>query len=216
MRIHMNNHINSISKLINSKENQAEIKFILKDFIIQNISNLDCKVHPLGFYVFNLGKTEDGVIIRLHIWDRTLQKQNSELEIHNHIFNMTSLILVGSLINENYEIKEVDRGRGFLYEVNYVENNSVLKKVKNNIFLKLTDSKKILTNEFYSLNESIFHNTFTEENYVATILRTEISKNKSPLIYSKIDFNELNLEFERETIDNKKKENLLNHLINII
>lgn len=212
----MDNHINSISKLINSRGNQSEIKYILKDFIIKNISSLDCKVHPLGFYVFNLGKIEDNVIIRLHIWDRTLQKQNSELEIHNHIFNMTSLILVGSLINENYEIKEVDGGKGFLYEVTYVEDNSILRKVKNNIFLKLKESKKILTNEFYSLNESIFHNTFTEENYVATILRTEINKNKNPLLYSKSDFNELKLEFKRQIIDNKEKENLLNHLINII
>jgi hypothetical protein len=211
----MNDHINSISKLIDNNENPEEIKFLLKNFISQNISNLECKIHPLGFYFFRLSKTDDEAIIRLHIWDQTLQKQDSELEIHNHIFNMTSLILVGSLINQNYEINESNNDGGFLYEVNYVDHNSVLKKVKNNISIRLIESKKIKTNEFYSLKESIFHNTFTDK-YVATILKTDINTNKNPLLYSKIDFEDLQLEFKRDVVNNNKKERILNHFISRI
>lgn len=212
----MTNYINSISKLINSKDNPEKIKILLKEFIVKNISNLECKVHPLGFYVFILGKTNDESIIRLHIWDGTLQKQNSELEIHNHIFNMTSLILFGSLINQSYDVNESSNAEGFLYEVDYINNNSILKKVKNNIALIVLGSEKIKTDEFYTIKKSLFHNTYIEEKYVATILKTEIDINKKPLLYSKIDFDDSKIEFKRETVGNNKKINILEHLVSKI
>jgi hypothetical protein len=78
-----------------------------------------CLMHPHGFYVVLLGRTEMGEW-RFHFWPRGPRAiAGMPAFIHTHDRHVESRILQGQLTNTLYEVAEVPTGGQPLYEVGY-------------------------------------------------------------------------------------------------
>lgn len=73
--------------------------------VVSNLDLIPATAHPLGFIHFDLApvaKQPPGTMIRLHIWDRRLTSLDEAGNIHDHTWELTSLVMLGSLRNKNF------------------------------------------------------------------------------------------------------------------
>jgi hypothetical protein len=143
------------------------------------------KYHPLGFYSFNLCKLSENENIRLHIWKNKSALQNSELLIHNHIFNFKSLVLLGKIKNYNYKIYKDLEKNGYLYEVNYSTNGSILKPLDKGYNLINESIQEIEQGNYYQLHYDKFHKSENDiDDICATLLYTNDVSQDKPMVFS--------------------------------
>jgi hypothetical protein len=170
------------------------------------------KIHPLGFYSFLLGNVDERSILRLHIWYNG-EMQDERLLIHNHVFNFTSQVLVGSLTNQVFAIRPETASIGTLYNVEYTEEGSELKKMKSGFKLIPVESKKVLTGQSYQVLFSDFHQTTDfEKPLTATIVAAKVVSTEKAIVFARQDMGEV-LKFKRIEIDEEKCQNVIRLLI---
>lgn len=62
------------------------------------------RVHGNGFIQVDLN---DGGTKRLHVWHRDIPRQVTATPIHDHVFNMRSTVLLGTLIHDELRVREL-------------------------------------------------------------------------------------------------------------
>lgn len=126
------------------------------------------RVHPNGFLQLDLTAEGDN---RLHIWlaDDRLPKQSVRTAIHDHIFDMESSVVKGTLTNvlyvtdvgEDYEVWQVQTRAG---------NETKLGPTGSLVSAKAFPQSPINAGETYVFPAAYFHDTETEGDTV-TIMR---------------------------------------------
>ena len=107
------------------KEEKKELwDLIYESLIILNGGKLLASIGSQGFLSIPLYRMEtkegDVEILRLHIWDKTLDKfidnkAVSDFSIHSHKFYARSWILCGEVLNTNYELDDKQEGSDLSY-----------------------------------------------------------------------------------------------------
>ncbi len=112
--------------------------------------------HPLGFRVARL--VADGpAALRLHIWPKSARPAQPGFEIHDHTFDLTSFILFGELRQTIYEISTSAPTTHAMYQVDYDETGSVLRKSEAAVSARARESHMLHAGETYSLSAAEFH-----------------------------------------------------------
>lgn len=140
------------------------------------------RAHPLGFIscvVFTEGEKK----ARLHIWPISENlSQGEDVTVHDHIFNFTSWVLAGEIINR---CLYVDRAGVpcCVYEASYAGEKSVL--VKKNEALNIMEGEvhRYSAGMRYSMCAGQLHETRPVGSSIAvTILITHDVSGKPPLV----------------------------------
>ena len=198
--------------IIDSSEVQTVFGF-LREYLIQKKESIEIKLHPLGFYAIKIGSNHKNVNLRLHIWNGDLSPQNKNLMIHNHVFDMKSLIIMGQLTNVIYEINGDKNGLPcYTYETSYTNTQSLLTKVNSKSYLSTKRSHDVMSGEYYSLERGLYHESiWRDDNYTATLLRTEAHEHLDPIVISKEDLGD-QIAFDRTPVGSNVGINLIDEL----
>ncbi len=115
--------------------------------------------HPLGFVHGTVGRVGD-TAVRLHIWHPSLRRiQDPAWLVHDHVWDLESLLLAGELTNEDYLSEQAPDGDRLLYTVAYNEQTSVLASSGLRVFSELDAATPIPVHETYRVSRGAFHST---------------------------------------------------------
>lgn len=165
----------------------------------QRKSGESVKLHPNGFLQLSLspgiGWREEG--LRFHVWADGLPQK--PYQIHNHIFDIRSQVLIGNLKNTFYDIKEDQSGDFVLIEADIRNITS------SNRFAKCIEKNSHVTRqgEEYSLDKDEFHTSTPESPLVATVMRKfNVNNSVKPIVIFPKNFTEEDLHVSRD-VDQK-------------
>jgi hypothetical protein len=133
------------------------------------------KRHPLGFLHSTLADRAD-VALRLHIWKPGMRLvQEPAWSIHTHIFDLQSLVLIGSLKNIIYSWTADNVSPQFrMYETSYRNGASVITATRKLGKLQLESTSDVSTGLQYFVARGQFHQTDVPEgHFTATIALTK-------------------------------------------
>lgn len=167
----------------------------VKAFVMQVGKNP--RVHPNGFIQLDIENVEDGwheshkeghsgANLRLHIWNPpgiVLPRQDSVHEIHDHVFEMKSTILRGTLRQQLYEFKigslEHDFTTHQLYRAVYSKNSdSRLEPLGVYGVIEQWMTQVVREGDCYTQPASTFHDTETPGSLVVTVMEKTAIKAK--------------------------------------
>lgn len=167
------------------KELPNEIRKEFKTFLEQNSRQLTFNWHPLGFVHSKLCHIPNIGDLRLHVWLEDNRKtQFPPMPIHDHIFQVNSFVLAGSVTNHVYEIGSDSGSLYRIYEAEYAHGGSHLKPTEELLTCDLESSITYNKGDFYQVERDIFHETTVEnESFAATlVIATEKDQTEQPKI----------------------------------
>ncbi|WP_185286417.1 MULTISPECIES: hypothetical protein [Chryseobacterium] len=183
--------INYFNSIIDGFKNNNSDKIIknLETYISMIINGqLESPIffyHPLGFIYSKIYNDR----LRLHIWDSTLSKRKTSLDIHTHYYRISSLIYRGKIINEIFDIdKERDiKNEYFIYNGEYKNQDRKLVKSQNTIYLKLASKELIEKNKIYNIELETFHRAYPFNDLpTVTIVHTQNHGEPTPIVVGDI------------------------------
>jgi hypothetical protein len=143
--------------------------------LLELLTQSRLKRHPLGFLHSTLMDNSNAAL-RLHIWKPGMRViQEPAWLIHTHVFDLQSLVLIGSLKNVIYRWTPDTRSPEFrIYETSYRDRTSFIKATDRVGRIKLESSSEIRTGRQYSVAYGQFHQTEVQEDqFTATIALTK-------------------------------------------
>lgn len=174
--------------------------------------NAPFKLHPLGFIVCTLF-TEGHRKLRLHYWPKGGHiEQSPQCRIHDHLFELKSWVLAGSI--ENIEYSTSPKGLELaVYRAGYVGNKSILTKTEETIKVSVRSRAVYDTGSCYVVHAGTLHES-VRVSYApaATVLVTTDMSTAAPLVLGSIA-GPANFEFKRETIPEPIAEEMLAELL---
>lgn len=116
------------------------------------------RVHGNGFLQLDL--TEDGKK-RLHIWDYSLPRQEVATPIHDHVFDLRSEVLCGTLIHEELTPIVTNNGTHIVYRAEQQEGtqNTILVPDDDEVFLKVEQRLFLGAGSLYTFPAWHLHQT---------------------------------------------------------
>jgi hypothetical protein len=142
--------------------------------------------HPLGFLHIKLhARGVKG--LRLHLWpQRQRQAQAPFWPIHDHIFNLRSLILFGTVRNTLYKVTRAETSPYRIYEVRYGGSDSTLNQLTATSELVLPQETSIeehVAGTTYWIEHTVFHQSMVaEDRPAATLVVTSDHLSLSPRV----------------------------------
>lgn len=187
----MDTELELLTNKLLKKESSEQIINDFKRYLNQNCNHIIFNWHPLGFvhsklcYIPNIGD------LRLHVWLEGFRNtQLPHMPIHDHIFNVNSFILSGTVTNHIYEVGNGnDNGHLYrTYEAQYKNVGSLLSPTEELLTCRLKSSAVHSKGDFYIVKKEIFHETTVEVgNFAATlVIATERDDTKKPKILGPI------------------------------
>lgn len=146
-----------------------------KNLAMQSDTNMIAQQHPLGFLACRwlLGNRQ---VLRLHLWSKEFGwAQESGWEIHNHVFSFSSLLLLGVLNNQVYEVNEITQpscGEHTVYEVSYKDSKSRMTPIQRGAMLKLISNSTESMGSRYAMDAGVFHSSELISDRALTVLAT--------------------------------------------
>lgn len=120
-------------------------------------------VHENGFIQLQLD-----AVLRLHVWpDGPIVKQRTDSPIHDHRFDISSMVLKGRLVHTEYEL--VDRGEDGPYHVHRVEQGRLVPSSRY-VSAHVRDKFELTAGSVYSFAALRFH-TSEGVDLTATLMR---------------------------------------------
>lgn len=141
------------------------------DFLRSEASLNLLRYHPLGFIDCVLSDTSEERI-QLHIWDQLLSARQDPPNIcHSHGWQLRSLVLVGQIVDETYDVRADPNGEYEIYEVRYSSGISISASIEHEpVGIMLERSDPISAGEDYEIESSVFHNTAVGRYPAVTLL----------------------------------------------
>lgn len=135
-----------------------------------------CLIHPHGFYVVLLGRTEKEEW-RLHFWPKGPRNVTGmPAFIHTHNCDIESLILKGQITNILYSVSADSTGGQPLYEVNYsgdryaVATSNHLLKTGTRVQVAIQQRDTYTCGETYSIERNAYHEAVVSDRDVTSTL----------------------------------------------
>lgn len=112
--------------------------------------------HPLGFIMCRLAEHQSRKL-RLHLWPRDGGRpQDPAWPIHDHVFDLQSWVLAGTISNVEYCASQV--GVEYqLYSAAYEDGESVLRRSERRVRLKEAHRSEYVSGQQYVIEAGIFH-----------------------------------------------------------
>lgn len=159
----------SFFREINSASGEAEAFVSLLN---SPLSEGPVRRHPLGFHYIKVGD-EQGYALRLHIWHHLTPSVQVGFEVHDHMFDMTSRILKGSVRQQTFIMDYDEVGDYQLYDARYVSTGSILKTTGTRVRLSQATDEVFCTGSTYSLPAAVFHRLSAAEAPTVTCVLTQ-------------------------------------------
>ena len=159
-----------------------------KDILCQARSaGLPFRWHPLGFVVCKV-TCAGSLTARLHIWPPDGgKKQDSSHIIHDHIFNFTSWVLAGEIINTEYHIN-LDGCLYAQYNVAYEEEVSMMIKTDSTCRLKIASQSRWNSGAAYKITSDRLHASYVCGDLSAvTVLLTRKTEKLNPRVFGSLE-----------------------------
>lgn len=124
----------------------------LQACVAEYIDSFDAVCHPLGFLCLELFRDATRSV-RLHLWCRV--PEGPEI-VHSHDFDMSSVVVAGSLINSVYELAA---GAGVipLLDIEYTDAGEVLKPSGAQVGCRCVASQTLYPCQTYRVRAGQFH-----------------------------------------------------------
>lgn len=183
----------------------------LLSYITNNKGKIIFQKHPLGFKYFKLGKISNTEEFRLHFWIDTNENQDDDLQIHDHSFNFESFVVYGILKNTKFKSKKNITSNGYIYNVKFRNEKSILVLNSEKQSLEIIKSEVIETGGFYSIESDELHKSENLNKLSVSLLKITKPKNKIARVFSPKELNGLP-SFERTIIWEEENSGLLDIL----
>ncbi len=212
-------HINEIQILFNDYQSNhihfEDLKEGIRCLLKFNLNNLKIMKHPLGFYYIKIFNANDIEEYRLHYWDKQEFLQERDLMIHNHNFELTSIILTGCIVNSSFKFLENYRFIGYLYETFYIDNCSKLQLFKSDVYCQLLKINIFSSGNIYNIKLGQYHKSIVIDNQTCiTLVKTIKNYNYTPKVYSGSKYSEL--EFNRLLLKETEQLKLISKIIDAL
>lgn len=146
--------------------------------------------HPLGFIHTELVRNDE-FALRFHIWPPFERKSKSpNWQVHNHVFLLTSRVLVGTVENKAYRVVDAEREAATkqVYEVAYGDGYSELLPTQRYVAVECDSVDSYPPGSIYHVPRGAFHESYVEiADVVATLVRTDFQSAATPLVIGDID-----------------------------
>jgi hypothetical protein len=116
--------------------------------------------HPLGFF-YIVEKLDENISIRYHLWPSGWGIPPSQVggEVHDHIFKLSSLVLMGTLRNENFTFSDAANGEYDVLTVAYGQDASGLQRTGERANLSVDSIEEIAAGTIYHVPTGVIHRT---------------------------------------------------------
>lgn len=154
--------------------------------------------HPNGFLELSLSpiKEWDDEGFRFHVWSDTLKpRRDSAYEIHDHIFDLESWVLCGTLENIYYDIQHNKNGEYLIFEAGYDETKPTSDRIS------ILNKKSIIISapSRYTLPKYKFHSTKSIKPLTATLVyKSNTDSSKMPRILGALEYDRTMMAVNRE------------------
>ncbi len=185
--------------------------------VLNNIKlddNFSATWHPLGFIIITIQDWHLGERLRIHIWPKSIRKYNQGRNwIHNHEYNINSLVLVGKVINKRYILHRKSKGLP-TYNVVHQGNNSDLIITGKFCEVKYLCSEEIKKGKVYTIKKSEYHLSETKTEIItATIVLNSEKSEESPTIIGIAEEKNSFFHYERKSCNKLFLNDLISELI---
>lgn len=135
----------------------------------------EIQAHPLGFCAFRW-RLAGGRALRVHIWSRNFRwKQSPFWPIHDHVFDFSSAVLEGRLVNKSYSLRRLDEETALscgVYEVDYLHGASSMRLKQPQSRLSLESVQVVNRGETYGMKAGVLHRSKLVADFAVTVLAT--------------------------------------------
>ena len=155
---------------------------------LANPSMLSARWHPLGFVLMKLEPAPPELgFTRLHVWpEGRRHAQEPRWLIHDHVFALDSLVLVGEIENLEFETCEGSEHR--IYSVRYENGASVLVATDQLVMSTLTKRERYCAGDRYSIAQGVFHRSWVESGSLCgTLVVTKEHVTADPRVLGALD-----------------------------
>jgi len=135
------------------------------------LARVQFRRHPLGFLVAKISDGS-GVSLRLHVWVGDHDSRQHGYEIHNHLFDMKSLVALGSIHQETFRLRDDRTGEYQTYAVAYDGGGSELVATGRRIRLERLSHETFCAGHIYELGAGILHRSTALSEIAATCVLT--------------------------------------------
>ena len=125
-------------------------------FVASDLSSAPVYLHPLGFRVA-IVSGNGRLSLRLHVWPSAAAEGQSGYNIHDHVFDMTSHVLVGALRQTRYDVSAGRPATHATYGVGYDDEGSFLAKTQETVRAAPKEFSDVPIGSTYSLRAGEFH-----------------------------------------------------------
>ena len=181
-RIPMRERADQLTEWFDSSATASQCRTRLAD-IVRGLEGLLTPVwHPLGFIHVKLADIPDGGTYRLHLWSAEHRNSREQPDkIHDHLFNVTSRVVAGSIENIHYRFVAGESEDYREFRVDYQSDYSRLIATGVVGRLHVIDRKRIKPPGKYLVPRCELHETlFPDDGLALTVIRTSEPLNYKP------------------------------------
>jgi hypothetical protein len=119
----------------------------------------DCVLHPLGFYLIRLAARGE-TTVRLHYWPSEQRESGTAITpYHDHVWALTSCILVGAIENVFLELHDDTNGDFEVANITQTANVDEVIPAATRVRLSVKSTATYRAGEFYEIPPREFHFT---------------------------------------------------------
>lgn len=138
--------------------------------------------HPLGFVHTELtalaGEIPEGARVRLHVWTEVTSGSDDLGLVHDHMWRLSSMVLLGQLADISYRAVPDPRGSHDAIRVSYGEVNEFAHEGR--VALREAGRRYVTAGQIYEIPSRSIHETVITRAPVATLLVTQDDPSGSP------------------------------------
>lgn len=135
----------------------------------------ECILHPLGFYFIRLAEHAK-TTIRLHYWPPNYrEKGTARTPYHDHVWDLCSCVLVGSLENVLIELEPDEHGDFQVADIDQADNVDKVVLAPSHVRMVEQSRRRYHAGEFYEIVPRVFHFTDVSlEDAVITVVQSTV------------------------------------------
>lgn len=180
------NEINSSDFFEQSSLLLPKLAEVVGSDIVPNLQEYYGRWHPTGFMVYPLGTHAALGSLRLHVWTKGLRQRDANWnktklddiydgDIHNHGWNISSLVTAGMYSDNFYTLSSAEKGTEVdvfkVFEVDYGgDNPEALVTDGTQVAVSLDSSRKVFAGELHEIEAGPFHAPTVPDNTLGATL----------------------------------------------
>jgi len=165
----------------------------------QQMRRTKLKLHPNGFLQLplSIGESAHDSRLRFHIWSERIPARGERaFRIHDHIFDMDSYVLYGSLLDKHYDVRENAAGD---YVMLQSDGTGQLNRTEKYFSCEARAPRIIKAGSIYPIPQGQFHISEPQEDLVATVIyKPHINHSARSRVIARRDYQKPRVEVNRD------------------